>query len=59
MGTNTILVMWPRPCLETFVPPNSWKFYLQIGFNQPCDSKNDVKKNDDGLRMDNKSLAIW
>ena len=35
MGMVAILVMWPGPFEQTFVPPFQWKIHMKFGFNQP------------------------
>ena len=35
MGMAAILVMWPGPFEQTFIPPSHGDSIMKFGFNQP------------------------
>ena len=55
MGVAAILVMWPRPFEQTFVPPSLWVSIWNMSSIGPVVSEEKMFENVDGRRTDGRT----
>ena len=55
MGVAAMLVMWPRPCEQTFIPPSHWGSIWNLALIGPAVLEKKIFENggtDDGKTTD-------